>query len=181
LLYRLILVTHDNAEAVFNAINSEPADFFTRAVRHPCLPRLEVKARQFLEVCTAVVDLALNYCDPSFVPIFATMRLQRLSTHLHELFGGPVHLHHPLFADITHLDILDFTDENLLQTLVQISILPALTHLALDCRVPRVLVETLLIGCPRLALLLVKLSSGRRMHATYRHRSRTLIRDRTMS
>ncbi|KAJ7928307.1 hypothetical protein B0H13DRAFT_2265166 [Mycena leptocephala] len=164
LLYRVIYLTPETEEALFDAMNSKPADFFANAVRHLCLPRLEVKTRRILEVCTGVVDLAPNHLDPYVLPIIATMRLQRLSIDLHELFGGPVDLHHPLFAAITHLDLLDFPDEDHLQTLVQISILPALTHLALDYRVPRVLVETLLIECPRLALLLVLWS----VHARYK-------------
>ncbi|KAJ7795396.1 hypothetical protein B0H13DRAFT_2170704 [Mycena leptocephala] len=133
----VIYLTHETEEALVNAMNSKPADFFANAVRHLCLPRLEVKTRRILEVCPGVVDLALNHLDPY---IFMTYSV------------ATVDLHHPLFAAITHLDLLDFPDENHLQTLVQISILPALTHLALDCRVPRSLVETLQIERPRLAV-----------------------------
>jgi hypothetical protein len=50
---------------------------------------------------------------------------------------------------------LDFDWEYLMQILLQIPALPALTHLALDCGVSLDTAENLLFKCPRLQLLLV--------------------------
>ncbi|KAJ7865394.1 hypothetical protein B0H13DRAFT_2562180 [Mycena leptocephala] len=155
LLYRVIRVTKDNEEAIFNAIRSKPADFLLNTVRHLYLNRANDVSRRILEVCTGVVNLALDGRDPSLLPILANMRLRRLSTFIHGLYDGPVDLKHPLFTSITHLDLFDTQSVGLDEILVQISTLPALTHLALDYEASRDVVETLLVECPNLELLLL--------------------------
>ncbi|KAJ7891785.1 hypothetical protein B0H13DRAFT_2039010 [Mycena leptocephala] len=124
-----------------------------RAVRHlwlNCLP-VQEDARRILEVCSGIVDLVIpeNLADPSLLPILAKMPLQRLSPYLRDWFDGPIDPNHRLFASITHLDVLDFDWEYLMQTLLQIPALPALTHLALDCG------KICCSSAPRLQLLLV--------------------------
>jgi hypothetical protein len=142
-----------------NAIKSKPADFFANAVRHLCLESfmLEQESRQILEVCCGAINLALTatHTMPTILPILSAMCLQRLSVFLHRLFGRTPDLLHPLFASLTHLDLLDNNDEGLTQILAHIPKLPVLSHLTLDSAVPQDSVETLLVECPRLKLLLV--------------------------
>ncbi|KAJ7896121.1 hypothetical protein B0H13DRAFT_2034438 [Mycena leptocephala] len=159
LLYRVIRGTDKNKDGIMSAIKSKPADFFANAVRHLCLDSfmLEPESRQILEVCCSVTNLALNidHANPVLLPILTHMCLQRLSGFLHRLFGGVLDLAHPLFASLTHLDLFDTNDEGLTQILAHIPTLPVLTHLALDSAVLQDPVETLLVECTRLKLLLV--------------------------
>jgi hypothetical protein len=141
------------------AVKSKPADFFQGAVRHlwlNCLP-VQEDARRILEVCSGIVDLIIpeNLANPRLLPILEKMPLQRLSTYLRDWFDGPIDPNHRFFASITQLDVLDFDWEYLMQILLQIPALPALTHLALDCGVSLDTAENLLFKCPRLQLLLV--------------------------
>jgi hypothetical protein len=82
------------------------------------------------------------------------MCLQRLA-----VFLQTPDLLHPPFASLTHLDLLDNNDESLTQILAHIPKLPVLSHLALDPAVSQASVETVLVECPRLKLLLVLWSS----------------------
>ncbi|KAJ7896130.1 hypothetical protein B0H13DRAFT_2034456 [Mycena leptocephala] len=170
LLYRAIRATKENKDGIMNAIKSKPADFFANAVRHLCLDSfiLEQESRQILEVCCGVINLALNHnhTKPNLLPILSTMCLQRLSVFLHRLFGRTPDLLHPLFASLTHLDLLDNgdDDEGLTYILAHIPKLPVLSHLALDPAVSQGSVETLLVECPRLKLLLVLWSSIRHVY-----------------
>ncbi|KAJ6529792.1 hypothetical protein B0H19DRAFT_1384894 [Mycena capillaripes] len=156
LLYRVIRLSTFTVDFM-SLLQSKPAVFLQTAVRHLCLDSSSDagQAKLILELCTGVVDLALEFghADPILLPILATMFLQRLSTYLHRLFGDNINLGHPLFAVLTHLDLLDKDEEHLSQILPQIPALLALTHLALDCDVPRDTVQNLLTRCPRLALL----------------------------
>jgi hypothetical protein len=166
LLYRIIRAKDATLHGLPYAIKSKPPDFFHKAVRHLCLHSIvkEQEARQVLDVCTGLVGLVLNQSYPTFLPILANMRLQRLSTSIHPLFRGAPHidLKHPLFASLTHLDLLDSHQEHLTQILPQIPTLHKLTHLALNYGVSRDLVESLLVDCPRLELLLsLYISEGR--------------------
>ncbi|KAJ6629980.1 hypothetical protein B0H10DRAFT_2428046 [Mycena sp. CBHHK59/15] len=159
-LYRVVRVNMDNdalMDGVLDAIKSKPADFFHKAVRHLCLDSYvtEDVGLPILEVCTGVVDLALNQqlASPTLLPVLAKMSLRRLSTSLHSLFDGEIDILHPLFTFLTHLDLLDCTNHDVTETLAQIPSFAALTHLALDW-VRMDMAETLLENCPRLELLL---------------------------
>ncbi|KAJ6529829.1 hypothetical protein B0H19DRAFT_1274215 [Mycena capillaripes] len=156
LLYRVIRLSKFNVD-LMSLLKSKPAAFLQNAVRHLCFDSYgdAGQAKGILELCTGVVDLALEMApaNPILLPILATMSLRRLSTFLHDLFGDDINLGHPTFAFLTHLDLLDDDDNHLALILPHIPSLPALTHLALDYKVPRNTVQTLLEKCPRLALL----------------------------
>jgi len=159
LLYRVVRLTDtaDASSALLNTVESKPADFFKNAVRHLCLDTYEVnEATRILEICTGVVDLALtsHLAKPELLVNLAKMSLRRLSTSLSDLFDGEIDLTHPSFAHITHLDIFDVN--NLVEICDQIPKLPAITHVALDGElVSTGMVETLLVECPRLRLLIL--------------------------
>ncbi|KAJ7620813.1 hypothetical protein DFH06DRAFT_1233210 [Mycena polygramma] len=162
LLYRVFRVSRfqGTSRIVFSqAMALKPAVFFHKCVRHLCLEDLRLAdAVRILEVCTGVVDLALNrrVAHPDMLPILAEMSLRRLSADLDALFGagslfsGPIDLAHPSFTYVTHFDVLDFRDTDLI--LAQVPALPALTHLALDSVVQPHSVQALLEKCPCLEL-----------------------------
>lgn len=160
-MFRVIRLTTRNKQPILNAIKSKPADFFAKVVRHLSLEiALEEEAREILEVCSGVINLALNpkSASSTLLPILANMPLQWLATSLHDLFDGVIIPEHPLFASLTHLDVFDI-HEKLPPILVYIPTFPVLSRLALDSAVSRDTVKTLLVECPRLELLLVLWSS----------------------
>jgi hypothetical protein len=141
-------------------MDSKPADFFPKAVRHLCLDPFipEHEARQILEVCSGVINLGLGdtLLDPTLLPILSNLPLQWLATSLCGLFRQAVIPTHPLFSSITHLDLLDSYTAAMTQILPHIPTFPALSHLALDsCVVSVDRAQTLLVECPRLHLLLL--------------------------
>ncbi|KAJ7620815.1 hypothetical protein DFH06DRAFT_1105734 [Mycena polygramma] len=159
LLYRVVRVSNLNGNslaALLRAIESKPADFFQKCVRHPSLEYVPMgDAVRILGICTGVVDLALNghVASSELLPILATMSLRRLSAYLDFLFGGAIDLAHPAFTYLTHLDVMDLGDtdpEN--QILAQLLALPALTHIALDHDVRPHAMQDLLEKCPHLEL-----------------------------
>lgn len=166
MLYRIVCLKSQNgrnlALPLLKAMGTKPPEFF-HAVRHLALwYSSEIcsvdDVKQLLTLCKGVVDLSYgNLADASLLPILAEMHLQRLSVCLEELFSGPPDLTHPLFRSITHLDICDNVDINaaLIPAYDQIPALPALTHLALDFRVPTNIALGLLEQCPRLELLIM--------------------------
>ncbi|KAJ6553069.1 hypothetical protein B0H19DRAFT_1155575 [Mycena capillaripes] len=170
LLIRVVILCNgrdsERALRLLNLMDSKPPEFF-HAVRHLALGYFtqicsDDKARQLLTLCKRVVNLSCSQSDPTFLPILAEMRIQRLSLSLTHLLGpldGVLDLAHP-FAYITHLDMCDGADIAELpditkQTWAQILALPALTHLCLDLVVPRDNLLAALANCPRLELLLV--------------------------
>jgi hypothetical protein len=144
-------------------LKSKPPEFFCHAVRHLGLEdgcSLE-EGRQLLSLCNEVINFSSNYffTHPTLLPILAEMRVQRLSLTLNELFGTkPIDLTHSLFQSLTHLDM--FGIHGVAESLVDLPTLPALTHLCLDCDIPRDRVMTVLVDCPRLQLLLVQWVEG---------------------
>jgi hypothetical protein len=127
---------------LLDAMESKPPDFFCNAVRHLALDSLsacsEDQGRQLLALCKGVVNFGSNYgfTSPALLPLLAEMRIQRLCLTSADLFGRkPIDLTHPLFRSVTHLDI--FGLRGVVPTLADVPLLPALTHLCLDCDIPR--------------------------------------------
>ncbi|KAJ7243292.1 hypothetical protein C8J57DRAFT_1525754 [Mycena rebaudengoi] len=71
-----------------------------------------------LSLCTAVRNLAFySGTDPSLMPYLDRLRPFRLSIDAGTLFSGPPDFCHPIFGNLTHLDITDahvstYTDES---------------------------------------------------------------------
>jgi hypothetical protein len=140
-----------------------PSEFFHRALHHLALSSTNYcsfdDAQMLLKRCKGVVDFASmnNFVDPTLLPVLAERCVRRLALCLHDLFGESINidLSRLLFVSITHLDLFDTIEDNLTQTCTQIPLLPVLTHLSLDCKVPREVILTVLKECPQLELLLV--------------------------
>ncbi|KAJ7465987.1 hypothetical protein FB451DRAFT_1138102 [Mycena latifolia] len=165
LLYRVVCVGRtvpDQGHNILNATKWKPASFFHDTVRHllldPATSLTVEEATEVLKLCTGVVNFAVvgSLSSPALLPVLGNMRVQRLSVSLNSLFGAisSVDPRHPLFAYITHLDILDpdpATSAPHFST--HIPALPSLTHLCLNNFMPWNVIRTLLAECPRLELL----------------------------
>ncbi|KAJ7806814.1 hypothetical protein B0H14DRAFT_3767446 [Mycena olivaceomarginata] len=95
-------------------------------------------AKQLLQLCTGIIDIMVDYdfTSPKFLPFIAEMRVERLAMDLEELFEFcSINLAHPLFHSVTHLDIFGFAA--IAEVLLDVRLLPGLTHLALDRYIPR--------------------------------------------
>ncbi|KAK7050745.1 tyrosinase central domain-containing protein [Favolaschia claudopus] len=165
LLFRVIRVNTHN-KALTNILktgktDSKRPDHPYGQVRHLALESIHNcsvdEGGLILELCTNLVDLGLNswFTDPALLPVLGTLQLRRLAVNLRVLFGqSPIDLRHPLFHSVTHLDI--FRVEGVADILPKLSVLPSLTHLALDSDLPREKILGVLPGCEDLKVLLVQ-------------------------
>ncbi|KAJ7659036.1 hypothetical protein DFH06DRAFT_1326882 [Mycena polygramma] len=98
-----------------------------------------------------------HFTAPSLLHVLTHLPVHRLSLSLGALFGGPEYVNptHVVFRCVTHIDVFDMMDEGLLEIVAHVPQLPALTHLCLDDHTPLHILTSLLVDCPRLALLLV--------------------------
>ncbi|KAJ6457492.1 hypothetical protein C8R47DRAFT_1082021 [Mycena vitilis] len=136
--------------------------FFFHCVRHIILEWEPVTfsqkdAQRLLKLCTGVISFGCNYAwaDADILLILGEMRVQRLSITPQELFGVAVpDLGHVLFHSVTHLDLIGI--EGMPNLSEDLSKLPLLTHLCLDCDLREELLLAVLADCPRLKLLLVQ-------------------------
>ena len=116
------------------AIDARPPAFFAANVKSLCIPGDidPPDAGRILVVCQGVVNLAywITHSPPSFHAI-TSLRPKRLSINTRGLFESPtsVHFGQPFFANVTHLELVDWPCMPLPSTL---ELLPSLTHLAVD-------------------------------------------------
>ncbi|KAJ7487384.1 hypothetical protein B0H11DRAFT_1117736 [Mycena galericulata] len=150
--------------AIFDLFDAKPASFFHDNVRSLCFRDFhptEVIA-EVLCACDATVNL--TFFDlmggPALLPILATLPLQRLSACLVHLFPDWIDFAHPLFAQITHLDILDWDDRGW-DFYSGLAELPHLTHLCFSYNryVPDDVCRGALRYCPSLEVLAIVRSS----------------------
>ncbi|KAJ7443122.1 hypothetical protein FB451DRAFT_1149776 [Mycena latifolia] len=166
-LYRAVSVGgtspfSDMGRAILRATKSKPASFFHSAVRHLFLDTSASwtfdEAVEVIKVCTGLVEFASygDFLDPTLLLMLGELPLRRLSTDLYRLFDGyeSIDLTHPVFASLTHLEILDPIYDDDTRIIAYLPTLPAITHLRLSDNVPWKHVETLLAECPRLELLI---------------------------
>ncbi|KAJ7443136.1 hypothetical protein FB451DRAFT_1437787 [Mycena latifolia] len=148
--------------AILRATKSKPVSFFHNAVRHLFLDtsasRTFDEVVEVLKLCTGLVEFASygDFLDPMLLSMLAELPLRRLSTDLYRLFDGyeSIDLTHPVFASLTHLEILDPIYGDDTRIIACVPALPALTHLRLSDNVPWKHVQTLLAQCPRLEVLI---------------------------
>ncbi|KAJ7441291.1 hypothetical protein B0H11DRAFT_2252182 [Mycena galericulata] len=178
LLYRSLQLLRPRivARAIESVPTKQPT-FLASTVRHVIVyasildlhPETFVR---FLESCPGITSLFImgNITCRRLLPVLGNMRIQRLTVNLGLLFlrrrrsGGtgfcPVNMNHPLFAAVSHLNILDWFDieeeePQAMQWLKDLSRLPALTHLAFGSSPPHPQVmSTVLDSCPRIDALL---------------------------
>jgi hypothetical protein len=127
------------------------------------LPNGPAVAR-ILSICTGVVRLVDLSQGPTPFSVLSQLRLERMCISLDIIDGLPVlaedgsYFHHPAFAQLTHLHLLDAPHR---WPHIPFAGLPALTHLALrnyktQIRPSNVLVlQKILAECPRLEVLVV--------------------------
>ncbi|KAJ7689287.1 hypothetical protein B0H17DRAFT_1135097 [Mycena rosella] len=136
--------------------NVKPAGFFHERVRNLFLDcHLDEEGmREVLSACSGVHSLALFDVGPSALPSLGLMQPRRLYAWLTNLFGGIklVDLSHPMFARLTHLDLLDEAIADF--PWPDFAALPALTHLSLFQLSSTGVIERVLATCPRLAVLI---------------------------
>ncbi|KAJ7479453.1 hypothetical protein B0H11DRAFT_1276209 [Mycena galericulata] len=177
LLYRSLQLLRPRivARAIESVPTKQPT-FLASTVRHVIVyasildlhPETFVR---FLESCPGITSLFImgNITCRRLLPVLGNMRIQRLSVNLGLLFlrrrrSGrtgfcPVNMNHPLFAAVSHLNILDWFDiedeePQAMQWLKDLSRLPALTHLAFGSPPHPQVMSTVLDSCPRLDALL---------------------------
>ncbi|KAJ7289561.1 hypothetical protein C8J57DRAFT_1213895 [Mycena rebaudengoi] len=155
LLYRVIVWDdlHDTEEkaresfAALRALRSKTAHFVHTAVQHVIIyfhggsDHSTVDMDELLQRCTGGISFvcAGAYVTPRLLPILERIQVRRLSIHLQGLFEGhTVDLHHPLFSSVTHLYPFDSVgspnDKD--PFYLQLSLLPALTHLHVNVDFP---------------------------------------------
>ncbi|KAF7354282.1 Tyrosinase central domain-containing protein [Mycena venus] len=184
LLYTVLQLSSPHlAATVLKSLETKPAQFLASTVRHVLVyastDTLDPEAfERFLTSCPGIVTLSItgSITGPNLLPALGNMRIQRLSVDLGELFFRyqceveeekeeefGVNLDHPLFATVSHLDIMDDSDiedselegQEWLQNL---STLPALTNLAFSTTPNPHIVHSILGSCPRLRVLVVLFS-----------------------
>lgn len=135
LIYESITLSDAGMCALFlRTIDERPTAFFAANVKSLCIPGDvdPLVAERILLACQGVVNLAywITFSPPSF-QIITTLRPNRLSINTRGLFGEDTTAHFdlPFFANVTHLELVDWPWMPLLPNL---EVLPCLTHLALD-------------------------------------------------
>ncbi|KAJ7131347.1 hypothetical protein C8R44DRAFT_871842 [Mycena epipterygia] len=121
------------------AIRSKPAYFAPDHVHHLYIDYgifVQTDIEPLLAACTGVHNLVLinndNSPRPWLLPRLSAMPLQRLSVNLTNLFApAPVDFTHPLFAHITHLDLL-YDVQGTWADWAGLTSMPRLTHLSFD-------------------------------------------------
>ncbi|KAJ7273942.1 hypothetical protein C8J57DRAFT_1714911 [Mycena rebaudengoi] len=142
LLYRVIVWARPGTDVSWHRMpplwpdELAPARTAPLHVRHLVLYSMGISTTQvknLLAVCTGVRNLVFYgfATDPSFIPYIDRIRPLMLGLNAAELFAGPPDFAHPLFTNVTHLDLWD-TDsfpaysEDSWRSL---ALLPCMTHL----------------------------------------------------
>jgi hypothetical protein len=105
-------------------------------VRHLALYSISAftEIKNLLAVCTGVRNLAFYFAtDPSFIPYLERIRPLLLCVDGGDLFAGTPDFSHPMFANVTHLDLADTEfpayNEDSWQSL---ALLPCMTHISFN-------------------------------------------------
>ncbi|KAF8645119.1 hypothetical protein AX16_007948 [Volvariella volvacea WC 439] len=133
-----------------------PVARYAGHVRHLLLVDLDIDDHcwEHLSACRRVEDLAIwAELTPKTISWISGLPLKRLSVHIEDLFrDGTLDFRHPVFFNITHLDILD--DIDFWGRLDELPLLPDLTHLSLNGpNVDYATVDHILKNCKRLRVL----------------------------
>ncbi|KAJ6493970.1 hypothetical protein C8R47DRAFT_1117891 [Mycena vitilis] len=91
---------------------------------------------RILSACSGVESIYINVVPkiniPTLLPMLTRLPLTRLCCDLHFLFGSKTRINfaHPVFALITHLDVLDRPGINNIEPWKNLPLIPHLTHLS---------------------------------------------------
>ncbi|KAJ7763012.1 hypothetical protein B0H16DRAFT_1528478, partial [Mycena metata] len=149
---------------LIQVIKSKPASFFHDSVRHlmiPEVPENDTEGQFILSACTGVEDLWIYQLPPYLLPFTRNLPLRRLHCGLTELFvSKDVDFTHPLFANITHLELIDSPKEFDQEKWSGLALIPNLTHLAFNGLNFLSLWAVLLDQCRSLRLLVCLVGSS---------------------
>ncbi|KAJ6512368.1 hypothetical protein DFH09DRAFT_1197302 [Mycena vulgaris] len=135
-------------------LQTKPASFYQRSVRHlfidPVAGDSMDDVKIILTTCSGVTRLFLNSSDMIDLAFSCkNLHPHRLHTHFN-LRQRPVDFAHPLFRNITHLEIFDSVPE---MSPSGLFLLPHLTHLTFIWRSMLPLFPEILRGCQKLQYL----------------------------
>ncbi|KAJ7045278.1 hypothetical protein C8F04DRAFT_1388810 [Mycena alexandri] len=151
LLYRTVLLPTNSPEfegdasprissdIFLDALATKPPSFFESVVRHLFIPQDAHTSNigPILTVCRGVTTLFAGCNLRPHRELLAFNSLERLSIRLGELFPDtqPVNLLSPMFANITHLELLDTSPSGRFVNSVceVVGRIAQLTHLAFNC------------------------------------------------
>jgi hypothetical protein len=107
-----------------------------------------------LASCSAVQNLAIPGLRPDHLPFLSTMPLRRLSTAITNAFpANAVDFTHPLFSNLTHLELMGFPDYASWEEWKGLALIPNLTHLAFLMQKSLAIFQGALDTCPALQVL----------------------------
>ncbi|KAJ7445066.1 hypothetical protein FB451DRAFT_1568205 [Mycena latifolia] len=167
LLYRIVCTTNTppvldslpqfSSHVLLRALEDKPADFLATSVRYLYLwPRREhhrANMEVVLPACTGVTSLLISPKETEFCRSLGDMScLRRLTVNIRSLFKQyPEGFAHPLFRNITHLEVFDTQSAHAWE---ELALVPNLTHFAFrnDTFLGKA-AGTILAACPRLQYL----------------------------
>ncbi|KAF7372797.1 hypothetical protein MSAN_00485500 [Mycena sanguinolenta] len=139
LLYHVVFLSSavmDEARLPSFTADSIPYDCF-RHVRHLLIDQTSSNQTEFekwLLACTGATNLFAQFdCTPEILPLLSGfINIRYLTVDVRALLGTTVPL--PLFLTVTHLELLNYTHKSVDRASENISLIPHLTHLALNSR-----------------------------------------------
>ncbi|TFK61899.1 hypothetical protein BDN72DRAFT_882943 [Pluteus cervinus] len=158
-LYRVVIKAEAKLPPKYHTTSSLSVISYGPFVRHLLLGYSvsNTETIKFLSSCNHLRNLALwtPNIGPHCLDWLDEMPLERLSTNLSRLFTDltPTTFLRPFFSQITHLEITNTCSG--WEKWCGLSILPSLTHLALDFFFDPEVVEGCLIHCQKLKLLVL--------------------------
>ncbi|KAJ7737351.1 hypothetical protein B0H16DRAFT_1891686 [Mycena metata] len=169
LLYRVVVFTHARVRnddfttrlsiALQSRTRSHSDSDLLRHVHHLLFTQTDSRPlHEVLAKCTAVQNLVLLHFprDSGFLPLISGMPLRRLTTTLSDLFfPAPIDFAHPLFAHLTHLELVDNFRQSDWDGWKGLALIPNLTHLAFLFEIPAPIINGALADCPALQILII--------------------------
>ncbi|KAJ7181369.1 hypothetical protein C8R43DRAFT_1229293 [Mycena crocata] len=139
-------------------VYSQPLEFIRESVRHSFISSYvpSTHSKWLLNVCSEIEDLYIFAPTPEdLLSVIGSLHLKRLHCGLGRLYGyeRQSNFTHPLFAHITHLEILDKITQT--DIWLGLSAIPYLTHLAFNNVDSAPFLLKFFHGCPSLRALIV--------------------------
>ncbi|KAJ7785184.1 hypothetical protein DFH07DRAFT_948263 [Mycena maculata] len=134
-------------------------------------PRCPWRAEEvikILSVCDGVTSLAFHDVSDAaeVLPLLGTLPLRRLSAHVSMFFNGPPDFPHPLFSQLTHLNLNGWSGTSW-SSWAGLVLIPHLTHLSLHDRSHQTYIDSpdsacrgALAHCAKLEVLVIIWWSG---------------------
>lgn len=157
ILYQVVIKSEGRVPPKKHTTTSLQLHSFAKHVRHLLLGYSVCgdEVSSYLSQCTHIHDLALwaHQTGTECADLLGKISLRRLSANLEQLLGPTLDFSHPLFSEVTHLEITNrcFSWEKW----SGLALMPKLTHLALDFEFDPGVVEGVLGNCQVLQVLVL--------------------------